>query len=159
MQTKGSIGTADGKPVSVRGSELRARMLAQMTEKGLADATQEAYVRGVLGLVKHCGGRRPEEIGVEEARNYVGRLKEQGVSDTLRSHASAGIRFLYETTLGLVWRPVTPLRRRMLEDMALRGFTEKTNAPTSAPSKGSADTTAARPTRSRTRTSAATSCT
>jgi integrase/recombinase XerD len=126
MQAKGSTGTADGKPVSARGSELRARMLAQMKEKGLAEATQAAYVRGVLGLVKHCGGRAPEEIGVAEARAYVRGLKARGISDTIRHHASAGIRFLYETTLGVRWRPVSPLRRRMLEDMALRGFTQKT---------------------------------
>ena len=126
MQAKGSTGATGGKQVSSRGSELRARMLAQMQEKGLAEATQAAYVRGVLGLVQHCDGRRPEDIGVDEARAYVGRLKESGISDTLRFNASAGIRFLYETTLGLAWRPVSPLRQRMLEDMALRGFTQKT---------------------------------
>lgn len=126
MQAKGSTGAAGGKQVSSRGSELRARMLAQMREKGLAKDTQSAYVRGILGLVKHCGGRRPQDIGVGEAHAYVRSLKDSGVSDTLRSHASAGIRFLYEITLEQVWRPVSPLRQRMLEDMALRGFTRTT---------------------------------
>lgn len=128
MQTKGSTGVAGGQQVSTGGSQLRTRMLAQMTEKGLAEATQAMYVRGVLGLVEHCGGRRPEDIGVDEARAYVVSLKESGVSDTFRSTASAGIRFLYETTLDRAWRPIAPLRRRMLEDMALRGFTEKTQS-------------------------------
>ena len=126
MQAKGSTGTAGGKQVSTRGSELRARMLAQMKEKGLAEDTQAAYVRGVLGLVKHCGGRRPQDIAVGEARAYVRSLKDSGVSATVRFNASGGIRFLYQTTLGQVWRPVSPLRRRMLEDMALRGFTQRT---------------------------------
>jgi site-specific recombinase XerD len=101
-------------------------MLAQMTQKGLAEATRDAYVNGVLGLVRHCGGRKPEAISVAEARAYVAGLKTTGASATFRSHASAGIRFLYETTLGQVWRPVSPLRRRMMEDMELRGFTAKT---------------------------------
>jgi site-specific recombinase XerD len=103
-------------------------MRAQMTEKGLAEATQDAYVRGVLGLVQHCHRRAPEAISVGEARAYIAGLKAAGVSATLRAHASAGIRFLYETTLGRIWRPISALRRRMLEDMALRGFTEKTQS-------------------------------
>jgi integrase/recombinase XerD len=128
MQAKRSTGSESGQQVSAPGSALRARMLAQMTEKGLAEATQAAYVRGVLGLVEHCEGRKPEAISVAEARAYIGGLHDEGVSATRRSHASAGIRFLYETTLGQVWRPISPLRRRMLEDMALRGFTEKTQS-------------------------------
>jgi len=122
MQEQVSTGTAGGHRVS----SLRERMIAQMTEKGLAEATRDAYVRGVLGLVEHCGGRRPEAISVAEARAYVAGLKTRGASACFRSHASAGIRFLYESTLGLVWRPVSPLRRRMIEDMELRGFTVKT---------------------------------
>ena len=128
MQAERSTGTASGQQVSPRGSALRARMVAQMTAQGLAEATQAAYVRGVLGLVQHCGGRKPEAISVGEAQAYLGQLKTAGVSATRRAHASAGIRFLYEQTLGQCWRPISPLRRRMLEDMALRGFTAKTQA-------------------------------
>ena len=126
MQADRNTGAEGGQQVSSGKSELRAKMLAQMTEKGLAEATQEVYVRGVLGLVRHCGGRRPEAISVAEARGYIASLKDASVSATFRSHASAGIRFLYETTLGRVWRPVSPLRQRMIEDMELRGFTAKT---------------------------------
>jgi len=126
MQAERSTEAAGGQQVSRQGSALRARMLAQMTQKGFAEATQMAYVRGVLGLVNHCGGRRPEAIPLADARAYLADLKQAEVSDTFRGHASAGIRFLYEQTLGQVWRPISPLRRRMLEDMALRGFSEKT---------------------------------
>ena len=122
MQEQVSTGTAGSQRVSL----LRETMLAQMTQKGLAEATRDAYVNGVLGLVRHYGGRKPEAISVAEARAYVAGLKAGGASATFRSHASAGIRFLYETTLGQPWRPVSPLRRRMMEDMELRGFTAKT---------------------------------
>jgi len=128
MQSQHSTGAAGGQPVSTQGSALRAKMIAQMTVKGLAAATQAAYIRGVLGLVRHCGGRPPETIRVGEARAYLARLKQTAVSATWRAYASAGIRFLYEHTLGRVWRPISALHQRMLEDMALRGFTEKTQA-------------------------------
>ncbi len=116
------------RPHAARVSKLRARMLAQMTEKGLAEATQATYVRGVLGLVKYCSGRAPEAISVGEAHAYIASLKDDKVSATFRSQASAGIRFLFEQTLGRIWRQVSALRRRMIEDMALRGFTAKTQA-------------------------------
>jgi site-specific recombinase XerD len=103
-------------------------MVAQMTDKGLAETTQEMYVRGVLGLVRHCSGRHPETISVAEARTYIAGLKDEEVSATFRSTASAGIRFLYEQTLGQIWRPISPLRQRMIEDMSLRGFTDKTQS-------------------------------
>jgi site-specific recombinase XerD len=90
MQEQVSTGTAGSQRVS----SLRETMLAQMTEKGLAEATRDAYVNGVLGLVRHYGGRKPEAISVAEARAYVAGLKAGGASATFRSHASAGIRFL-----------------------------------------------------------------
>ena len=124
MQQQGSTGKAGGQRVS----SLRRQFLAQMAERGLRESTQEMYLRGVLGLVAHCGGRRPEAISVAEARAYLRGLKSSGVSDTLRGNASAGIRFLFETTLAREWQPVSPLRRRMLEDMELRGFSAKTQA-------------------------------
>lgn len=99
-----------------------------MTERGFAEPTQVSYVRGVLGLVKHCGGRKPEAITVAEAHAYIEHLLTSGASATFRSHVSAGVRFLYENVLKQEWQPVSPLRRRMIEDMELRGFSVKTQA-------------------------------
>jgi integrase/recombinase XerD len=137
MQEKSSKEAAAVQPVSSpaptlapgpRVSPLRERMLALMAERGFAEATREAYVKGVLGLVERCGGRGPEAITVDEARAYVEWLRVSGATATARSHASAGLRFLYESVLGRVWQPVTPLRRRMAEDMEMRGFAAKTRA-------------------------------
>lgn len=103
-------------PPSVAGprvSPLRERMLALMEERGFAEPTRAAYVRGVLGLVERCGGRGPEAITVDEARAYVAWLKSSGASPAVRSNASAGLRFLYESVLGRTWKPVSTLRRRM----------------------------------------------
>ena len=77
-------------------------------------------------MVKACDRRPPEAIPVSEARRYVAGLKAQGLSDTVRGAASAALHLLYEAVLGCVWRPVSALRRRMIEDMELRGFAKKT---------------------------------
>ena len=109
-------------------SPLRERMLGLMAERGFAEATRASYVKGVLGLVERCGGRGPEAITVDEARAYIAWLKSSGAPATARSHASAGLRFLYESVLGRTWKPVSTLRQRMSDDLEMRGFAAKTRA-------------------------------
>ena len=129
MQEKSSKEVTAVQPVSERPvSPLRTRMLALMAERGFAEATRDAYVKGILGLVERYGGRGPEAITVDEARAYVEWLRVSHAPAAARSHASAGLRFLYESVLGRVWQPVTPLRRRMAEDMEMRGLAAKTRA-------------------------------
>jgi len=102
------VSSPDPTPVSERPvSPLRERMLGLMAERGFAEATRIAYVRGVLGLVERYGGRGPEAITVDEARAYVLWLKSSGASPAVRSNASAGLRFLYESVLGRTWKPVS----------------------------------------------------
>ena len=55
-------------------------------------------------------------------------------------------------------KPISDLRRRMLEDMAVRKFGEKTSTTISATSRPSPSSSAARPTRQRQRTCAASRC-
>lgn len=126
MQEKDSIPGTAVESVLQPVTPLRRRMLERMEEKGLQPVTQAAYVRGVLRLCRHCGGCKPEAIELAEAHAYIAHLKTSGASTTLRSHVSAALRLLYEDVLGQVWRPVSPLRKRMIEDMQLRGFTRKT---------------------------------
>ena len=92
-----------------------------MKARGFTEATQAAYVRGVLGLCRHCGGRKPGAITLAEAHAYVAHLKTSGASVTLRSHVATALHLLYENVLGQVWRPVSPLRRRMIEDPSAAG--------------------------------------
>ena len=126
MTSKSSTAIAPRQPDSKPRSPLQLRMIALMNDKGFAEHTQYAYIRGVLGLVAHYQKRPPTLITTAEARAYLAHLKTQGVSRTAWAHASAGIRFLYEHTLGRPWHPISPLQQRMREDMALRGFTDKT---------------------------------
>jgi len=101
-------------------------MIEVMRARDLSPSTQELYVQAVRKMVEACGRRSPDAIPIEEARQYVAGLKEKGVSVTLRGCARSALRLLYEQVLGQVWRPVSPLRRRMMEDMELRGFARKT---------------------------------
>jgi integrase len=109
-------------------SPLRARMFADMQARGFHPQSQKAYVRAVVAMVRHCGNRRPEEIPLTEAQAYLRELKAGGETPSLLANARAGVRFLYEVTLGQVWHAVSALRRRMIEDMDLRGFSLKTQA-------------------------------
>ena len=126
MRKKGSRSERRVESVLQGGSPLRQRMVEVMRARELSPTTQVIYVFAVLKMVEACGHRSPEVIPVAEARRYVAGLKAQGVSATLRSCARSGLRLLYEKVLGQVWQPVSPLRRRMMEDMELRGFARKT---------------------------------
>jgi hypothetical protein len=63
---------------------------------------------------------------VRDARRYLSRLKQSGVSDTIYSHAAAVLRFFFEAVRGIEWKPISPLQKRMVEDMCLRGFSNRT---------------------------------
>jgi len=105
---------------------IEERMKADMTARGYTLMTQRIYSRAVRHLSRHYAWRNPELISVEEARHYL-RLKGKGEisASALTSH-QLGVRFLFETTFGKTWKPVSPLRQRMIEDMDLKGFSVKT---------------------------------
>jgi len=126
MRNKRSKKVATVESILQGGSTLRTRLIKVMRARGLAPSTQALYVRAVRAMVKACGRRSPDAIPVGEARRYVAGLKKRGASVTLRSSSLSALRLLYEKVLGQVWRPVSPLRRRMIEDMELRGFAPKT---------------------------------
>lgn len=88
--------------------------------------TQKAYVRAVVAMVAQCGNRSPEQITLAEAQAYLRKIKAEGATPSVLANSSAGIRFLYEVTFGQRWRPISPLRQRMIEDMDMRGFSLRT---------------------------------
>lgn len=102
------------------------RMADDMAQRGYSSLTQKMYTRAVGHLVEHYAGRSPELITVPEAQSYLRLLRQRGAGDSTVGNQTAAIRFLFETTFGKVWRPVSPLRQRMLEDMELRGFSVRT---------------------------------
>ena len=82
---------------------LRQRMIEDMQLRGLAEKTQNAYVRAVRQLAEHYG-RSPDQINEEELRRYLLYLKnDRGVSRSLFVVTLCGLKFLYERTLHRDW--------------------------------------------------------
>lgn len=91
---------------------LRRRMIEDMELRSLAERTQYAYVRAVVGLAEYYG-RSPEALTEEEVRRYFVFLVEERKLDasTVNQHRSA-VRFLYETTLGRRWEVFRKIRQK-----------------------------------------------
>lgn len=82
---------------------LRERMLADMQLRGLAEKTQEAYLRAVRQLAAYYG-KPPDQIDEEELRDYFLYLKnEKKASRSACTIAICGLKFFYERTLGREW--------------------------------------------------------
>ena len=81
---------------------MRKRMIEQMGLAGLAPRTQEVYLQGVEGLVKHCGNRPPEQLTEEEVRRYILEVQAVGARGTFKT-CYYGIRFFYCQTLDVDW--------------------------------------------------------
>ena len=82
---------------------LRERMLADMQLRGLAEKTQEAYLRTVRQLATHYG-KPPDQIDEEELRQYFLYLKnEKKASRSTCTIALCGLKFFFERTLQREW--------------------------------------------------------
>ena len=85
-----------GPPVS----ELRDRMIDDMTVRGLAAKTQQSYVHAVAGLACFCH-RSPDRITDRVVQSYLVHLiRERKLSWSSCNVAVHGLRFFYHTTLG-----------------------------------------------------------
>ena len=84
-------------------TELRKRMIQDMTLAGLAAGTQANCARAVAQLARHYG-ISPDRLGEERVRLYLLDLIEvQRASRGTFAHKSHGIRFFYAQTLGRDW--------------------------------------------------------
>jgi integrase/recombinase XerD len=82
-------------------SELRGKMVRQMKLCNFSRRTQEAYIRAVVGLVRHYKSLPPERISLDQVKDYLVYLRdERRLSFSSCNQAHAGIRFLYVKTLG-----------------------------------------------------------
>jgi len=94
--------TAQGGPPV---SELRTRMIDDMTLRGMAAKTQDGYVRAVAGLAAYCN-RSPDRITDREIQAYLLHLmRERKLSWSSCNVAVHGLRFFYHQTLG--WEKTT----------------------------------------------------
>ena len=81
-------------------SELRDRMIRDMTVRGFARRTHTAYIAAVVRLAKHYR-RSPDQLTNDEVQAYLAHLiLERKVSWSTCSQAANAFRFLYHVTLG-----------------------------------------------------------
>jgi integrase/recombinase XerD len=81
-------------------SELRDRMIRDMTVRGFAPRTHKAYIAAVVRLAKHYR-RSPNEITNDEVQTYLAHLiQERKLSWSTCSQAATAFRFLYHVTRG-----------------------------------------------------------
>ena len=81
-------------------SELRTRMLRDMTVRGFSPETHEAYVRQVVGLARYYR-RSPDQLSADEVQGYLAHLFDtRKLSWSTCAQAAHAFRFLYHVTLG-----------------------------------------------------------
>lgn len=94
-------------------TQLRRRMIQDMTLRGLAQSTQKTYIKSIRTLSRHYHNRPPDQITEEQVRQYLVYLLEMRhlANSTVRTYFYA-IKFLYQVTLGRDWRWLTLMRIR-----------------------------------------------
>ena len=84
------------KPIS----DLRRRMIEDMSIRNFGEKTQTDYIRHVERFVKFLG-RSPETATGEDLRRYQVYLKTTGVQPPTMNSSTVALRFFFTTTLGL----------------------------------------------------------
>jgi len=85
-------------------SELRQRMIDQMTLRGFSRRTHEAYLWAVTGLARYYK-QSPDQLNTEQVRQYLLYLeRERHPAWNTLNIAVSGLRFFYFDTLK--WEPV-----------------------------------------------------
>jgi len=81
-------------------SELRTRMIRDMTLRGFSPRTHHAYLAAVVALAKYYR-RSPAQLTNDEVQAYLAHLlQERKLSWSTCSQAAHAFRFLYHVTLG-----------------------------------------------------------
>jgi integrase/recombinase XerD len=81
-------------------SELRTRMIRDMTVRGFSPRTHEAYIQQVVGLARHYR-RAPDQLSADEVQAYLAHLfQARKRSWSTCAQAAHAFRFLYHVTLG-----------------------------------------------------------
>ena len=81
-------------------TKLREQMIQDMTLRGLAENTQETYLRVVSRLAQHCG-ESPDRLSDRDVKAYLLHLHQnEKRSASSCNVAAAALRFFYRHTLG-----------------------------------------------------------
>ena len=92
-------------------SELRTRMIRDMTLRGFSPRTHQAYLGAVVGLAKYYR-RSPDQLTNDEVQAYLAHLiqERRGALSTC-SQAAHAFRFLYHVSAWATRAPTSTSRR------------------------------------------------
>jgi len=122
MEKKSSSKSGNGQ----RNSQALAQMRDHMERAGYVLGSQASYVCALERFGESLEGKGLDEATVADGRHYLSWLASSGVSATGFAHGSAAVRFYFERVRGLSWKRQTALQLRMIEDMQLCGFSDRT---------------------------------
>jgi integrase/recombinase XerD len=78
---------------------LRQRFLEELARRNYSPRTVEAYLAGVMRLVRHTG-RAPDQVGPDDLRAFQLHLVEKQVSWSTFNQTACALRFFYTHVLG-----------------------------------------------------------
>ena len=104
-------------------TKLREQMIQDMTLRGLAENTQETYLRVVSRLAQHCG-ESPDRLSDRDVKAYLLHLHQnEKRSASSCNVAAAALRFFYRQTLGRSHADFDiPIARRPTKCAVTSGF-------------------------------------
>ena len=97
-----------------------------LVKANYVESTRKVYLRAFDSFAKRLDRKTPAAATRMEARRHLTELKQTGASKTAYATASAMLRFFFEEVRGIEWKPVSPLQKRMVEDMCLCRFSART---------------------------------
>lgn len=80
-------------------SKIGKQMRQDLAAAGYAEGTQQVYWEAARAFAEHFG-RSPAQLGRDELREYVEVLRASGVGPSRLKQHFAGLKFLYDKTLG-----------------------------------------------------------
>jgi len=104
----------------------REDFLKALKNAGYSECTRKIYLQGFNRFAKRLDRKTPVDATRSDALRHLTELKQQGVSRSVQSGASASLRFYFEKVRGIEWKPISPLQKRMVEDMCLQNFSPRT---------------------------------
>ncbi len=102
------------------------RFQEALEKANYATSTQHVYLRAFDDFGDRLDRTTPGAASRTQAHRHLTELKQAGVSKTAYGNASAMLRFLFEDVRGIDWKPISPLQKRMVEDMCLFHYSPRT---------------------------------
>lgn len=93
---------------------------------GYTECTRKIYEQAFNRFAKRLDRKTPAEATRSDALRHLTELKQRDMSKSVQSGTSAALRFYFEKVRSMEWKPISPLQKRMVEDMCMHNFSPRT---------------------------------